>query len=145
MPAPTDRNSRIALAKGWTWTETEGDAWVWSDKHQMFLDPSSRQDRKQSHWFNSYGLRETIPNWTGTLEGMAELMRELNEHAKAHNQYWAWRPNVDGLVSWPRDGYYCAKHVLGGDYFKLFWSDEEHPGDCVSDAYLSVFEEKGAI
>ncbi|MFH1484683.1 MAG: hypothetical protein ABIH46_01305 [Chloroflexota bacterium] len=134
MLAPTDRNSRIALAKGWTWLDIPEMA---EDAEGYAVSPLVL-----THWRNPAGKPELLPDWTGTLEGMAELMRELNERAKARSQHWVWGSNVGGLVSGPRDGYYCAKHGLGGDYFKWFWSDKEHPGDCVDDAWLSVFEEE---
>ncbi len=137
MPAPDTLNARIALAKGWT-VEREraldlrGQPIVWKG-----------QEAYKDYWHDSDGQYKghESPDWVSMPKGVAELMAELNDHAKADNEYWVWGQNARHLINGPRNGYYCAKHGLYDNamYLKSFCSDKNHPGDCIGDAWLSVF------
>ena len=123
MPAPNDLNSRIALRKGWK------------------LRPADYPYRP-TLWQKPDGtVAVFVPDYVGTLKGMAGMMQELNEHAKAYGQYWWWGQNSYRLVDAPRDSFICVRHGLVAHTLFLvpwFWSDPKRPGDCVGDAYLSV-------
>ena len=114
MPAPTDLNSRIALAKGWSW-----------------------QDDKWFPWHNATGGLATLPDYVGTLEGVAGLMRELNEAAKP--DWWDWA-YFAGDSKWLRKRYYVARRTPTYEVSAVFTSPDDHPGDCVGDAWMSVTE-----
>jgi len=73
MPAPTDLNSQIALKKGWTWLE-----------EQVVLPPSfEAMDNAFRDWKDPTRELAIRPDYVGTLEGVAGLMRELGG-------YWVW-------------------------------------------------------
>ena len=133
MPAPTDHNARIVLAKGWTW-----------HKHDFFLAPDfGNVPELRTHWLDSQGEPAMLPDFASTLKGVAGMMRELIRHAKAHDEYWVWGYDDD---AWPNHDYdrcyYCAKQGLSihkSQPLPVFLSPEDRPGHCVGDAYLSVF------
>ena len=115
----SDLNDRIAIAKGWTW-----------------------QDDKWFPWHNATGGLATLPDYVGTLEGVAGMLRELNERAKANDQYWWWGVNVRRLVDAPRNAFICVRHGIAEHTLFLvpwFWSPDDRPGDCVGAAYMFVF------
>ena len=128
----TDLNDRIALAKGWTVKIRPG------------IDPYTGQQViwkgvpvERHDWRNPDGQYQGhCPlNFTGTLEGMAGMMRELNERAvKAGNLWdWQWHP-------WQRCYRIRLIEIATGQLIhRGFDSRDDHPGDCVGEAYISVF------
>ena len=118
MPAAKDINSRIALVKGW------------------------RLDTRQYQWISPEGERRSRPDYVGTLEGVAGMMRELQARRKPGSQ-WAWYWNewkqrfVMRHSAWRRSLFRRQVHAV-------FYSDIDHPGDCVGEAWLSMFEKEGA-
>ena len=131
---PSDRNARIALAKGW---------------RRVSYDDERIKDAQGNflyfYWGSSSGIMQAeLPDWAGTLQGIAELLRELQE-----NQYRkekALRRIPDILLRWswryvPQEREYaCEFRNQSGYRHTSFTSPVDHPGDCVVDAYLSVFE-----
>ena len=101
MPKLSDQNARIALAKGWTWNEG------------------------QCQWVSPIGERRACPDYVGTLEGVAGLMREMMD---CSDDLYIWAPQMTCWI--------CANH----DWSQCWHSDLEHPGDCVGEAYLSMKE-----
>ena len=141
MPVPDTLNARIALAKGWTWHEKiVGRGWVRYGHVKDGADFSTRIP-SETHWLSPQSEPAVLFDWVGTLRGVAELMRELNEHARERAQYWMWGHEASPL--WSHDkGYFCGKMnraTSEGQYLKGFLSPIDRPGDCVGKAYLSVF------
>ena len=127
MPAPNDLtrtiNLRIALAKGWIWVE------------EIKIPGATYY----AHWEDTSGQWKHIPDWTWTLAGLVELMRELQSRRKPMSQ-WAWYWN-----EWKQR--FVMRHTRFSLTFRrkvhaVFYSDAAHPGDCVGDAWLSVFEKE---
>lgn len=124
MPAPTDLNSQIALRKGWTWDE-QGESVtyqvgiMWADDIAHWQDPEGR-------WAMG------VPDYVGTLEGVAGMLRELNElRDQSGDRRWFW---------WSYSPY-LNEYQCGTELFRLFpilaRSNKDRPGDCVGDAWLS--------
>ena len=113
MPAPTDLsiNDRIALAKGWTYYEYE------------------ERDVARS-WFDPKGASRSRLDWTGTLEGVSGMLRELHEAGRR----CSWSYNIH------THKYICIEDTEFFDDDVIAESPEDHPGDCVGDAWLSVKE-----
>lgn len=135
MSVPDSLNSRIALAKAWTVKrepalDLRGEVIVWKG-----------QELYKDSWYDSEGhyRGHDPPDWVGTLKGVAELMRELNEHEKAKggwlaNFRWGWRWVPE------KSAYLCHKADGGGTWeHPLCYSPEDHPFDCIGAAWLSVF------
>jgi len=118
----SDINDRIAKVKGWEWSEKK---LVVTNRHGIGC--------WFTHWRNPQGepANAPPPDFTGTLEGMAGLMREIMEEG----QHLVWTPQVDG--------YMCAD----ADWPRLlcWFSGLDRPGDCVGEAYLSVKEAGDAM
>lgn len=72
MPAPTDLNSRIALKKRWAWEEGLLKA-LWFG----YLGRPLPKYARFTHWRNPEGKPARRPDYVGTLEGLAGLMREI--------------------------------------------------------------------
>lgn len=123
MPVPIDLNARIALAKGWTYQDID----LWKQPAAVRL------------WYDPNGKQRGHPDYVGTLEGVAGLMRELQARRKPMSQ-WAWYWNewkqrfVILHAAW-------RHRLFGRQVHAVFYSDIDHPGDCVGEAYLSIFEE----
>jgi len=64
----------------------------------------------------------------GTLEGVTGLMQEMMEEGF----HPVWTPQMNG--------YMCANT----DWSQCWFSDLDHPGDCVGEAWLSMKEEEAA-
>lgn len=116
----SDLNDRIARAKGYT---HEG---------RLNWHPVVRA------WFRPDGTYQgKVPDFTGTLEGVAGMLRELNE--KAYPNTWAWTYEA----RWPGETLSeCYAMTLiepWGHGTTDFVSPVDRPGDCVGDAYMSVF------
>lgn len=126
MPAPTDLNSRIALAKGWTWDD---EVLYFLTKAPVPFHIRSMEeypgDYNTTHWVNPKREPAMRPDFVGTLEGMSGMLWELGEEWTLHpdppNRWLLWRDEfVYGIV-------------------QTFDSPREKLGDCVGDAYMSVF------
>ena len=134
MPAPTDRNALIALARGWLWIE-----WPSIANSKDVALPPNPYGYQWTHWRDPQGYWRALPDYVGTLEGMAGLMRELNE--KAYPSYWEWGycpVNERGLYA----HYYIQRRASNGRRVAKFESPADRSGDCVGDAWLSVFEKE---
>ena len=120
MLVPTSRNARIALAEGWTW----------HDKCMIeLIPPGAVNFVNPAHWKGPDGvLHLVVPDWVGTLAGCAEMMRQLGS-----NWRWAF---IEDIRKWV-----CYDNV---GPFGVFYSPKNRPGDCIGDAYLSVFEKEGS-
>ena len=121
MAAPSDRNARIALAKGWEWTEET--TLIWGNFGEM--------QAMRSHWHDPTGKPAMCPDYVGTLAGVAGLLRELNEREdviKSYSLYWSQPERRWVLIE---------EEALLGNQTAFFWSPEDRPGDCVADAWLS--------
>ena len=88
MAAPSDRNARIALAKGWSMAQVQ------------------------------IGAR---PDFVGTLEGVAGMLRELGSE---------WQCGAHNM------GFACFRGLNAGPD-EFFASPHTRLGDCVGDAWLS--------
>ena len=122
MPTSTDLslNDRIALAKGWRHTEKPLKA-LWFG----YLGRKSPKFAPLTYWRNPEGEPAIRPDFVGTLEGVAGLMRELGSEWD-----WGW----DSMKRW------CCWHGFDYRFADLvFFSPADCPGDCVGDAWLSVF------
>jgi len=139
MPAANDLNDHIAEAKGWTWSE-ERLSFV-----KGYDGAFSTAPRFNTNWRNPEGKPALRPDFTGTLEGVSGMLRELNARA-GYRQYWVWGVNTKGLIDAPRDAYYCARHGTASHnmYLESFWSPPDCPGDCVGEAYMSVLGKEAA-
>jgi len=110
-----DLNSRIAIAKGWQRTPI---VWIDPDGHIAFR-----------------------PDYVGTLEGVAELMRDLNERAGKNHQSWEWGYNGDFTTErtfW----YHCQRRDAEYKPLSAFVSRANWPTHCIAEAWLSVFEKE---
>ncbi|GAI14619.1 unnamed protein product [marine sediment metagenome] len=90
MPA-SDVNDRIAKAKGWTYIVT-GNQLI-----GIFI-----------FWRNPEGKPAHRPNFTGTLEGVAGMMRELQD--------WNLKPCGQGWLYWrtvPEETHFVPENNLG--------------------------------
>ena len=117
----SDVNDRIAKAKGWEWRP----------KAQMYVSP------------NGSLYADAAPNYVGTLEGVAGMLRELNEGEEAP-VYWTWGycPLEETV---PMSPCYIVTQHCGDVYCTVqAHSDPTHPGDCVGEAYLSMKEANDA-
>ena len=154
MPTSTDLslNDRIALAKGWRRAcyrqrtphpnRCEKELGPWCETCPL---------NSWAEWIDPAGKPTIRPDFVGTLEGLAGLMRELNQKTFPHC-YWTWGydPNPDWFPGWNRyvdEG--CVGQELGRYYVERgtqntsvinFESPPDRPGDCVGEAYLSVKE-----
>ena len=135
MPAPSDRNSRIALVKGWTYIPL-------ADRVGSFVQ------RFGTGWRNPKGEPATRPDFTGTLEGVAGLLRQLQEDQHRKEKALRRRPDVYLHWSWryvPQEKIYaCDLRNQSGYRHRSFDSPDDRPGDCVGEAYMSVKEATGA-
>lgn len=115
----SDINDRIAKAKGWKVERKDaldlhGQPLVWKG-----------QECYREDWYDPDGQYQgdRPPDFTGTLKGLAGMLRELGGH-------WVWGWGADELV--------CSRgENCGSDEY--FCSPPDRPGDCVGDAYMSVF------
>lgn len=139
MPAPNDRNSRIALAKGWTWHEED-----------FFLAPNfGSVPELRTHWLapirngERYAEPETPPDFVGTLEGVSGMMRELQEKETAESV-----PEYDWALRWsPLFQLWDVWAVGGSTRTRLVQfqsTKEEGFGVAVGDAWMSVHGKKEA-
>ena len=123
MPAPNDRNARIALANGWTVKsrpalDLRGQPVIW--KHV-----SAYKDA----WYTPDGqYHGDMPrDFVGTLEGVAWMLQKLNTNT---DDVWRWWYNKRYQEWW------CT---WAWQIPLAYRSPDDRPGDCVGDAYLSVF------
>jgi len=126
MSATTDLNSRIALAKGWTWHE-----------ESFFLAPDfGTLPELRTHWLvpildgERYAEPGIPPDYVGTLEGLAGLMREMAEAGR----YCSWGYDIHTRM------YNCIEDTEFFDDELMAESPPDRPGDCVGEAYLSMKE-----
>ena len=118
MCRPNDVNERIALAKGWIRLAEPQLASAAIDDFTSFAHPKT-------------GRPAQLPDWVGTLEGVAELLKELSV---GRCSTWCLIP-IDGA------GWRCANlRTLSSD--RRFMAPLDQPGECVAKAYLSVHEKK---
>ena len=118
MTVPNGINDRIALARGWTFHE-------WYEEGGV---PGSRREAPlHTHWRNPSRQIAMRPDFVGTLEGVAGMLKELGPE-------WDW--------GWTGIEYDCSRGLnCGPDEY--FCSPEDRPGDCVGEAWLSIFEKEG--
>lgn len=107
----TDLNDRIAIAKGWARIVTG------NQLAGVFI-----------FWRNPEGKSAHRPNFVGTLEGLAGMLRELYEH----DSLWEI-----GFIT-INDGLQCCLYRKDGSD-RYYWAPWSRLGDCVGEAYLSVF------
>lgn len=135
----SDLNDRIAKAKGWTRVAAskEKPAQHWPDGF-IWMFP---------HWLDVNGRPHGhVPDFTGTLEGVAGLMRELQQkqdRIDERNPYCS----IDGRSVWSwrylthRKQYFCTcKNAITQTEYAGFTSPDDRPGDCVGEAYLTMKE-----
>ena len=135
MPAPDTLNARIALVKGWTWHE----------EPLRTRDPARYEaGLREPHWVATNGLPWPRPDFVGTLDGIAGLMRELQEEQARKNEARLYCTDARLVWSWTylphRKEYVCILENEDGYEYEGFVSPIDHPGDCVGDAWMS---EKG--
>ena len=116
----SDLNERIALAKGWTWSQET----IAMLGLAIPLWPIPR-----THWRDSEGHPAIRPDYVGTLEGITGLLREL---------YEATDKVLEVLLILFNDGVQCALDTVSSGE-RHFWAPWERWGDCVGEAWLSVF------
>ena len=137
MPAPNDRNSRIALAKRWTYHAIA----VCCAQACSVWEPDI-----YTHWSDPSGTYRELPDYVGTVEGLAGLMRELQQEQDRRDNLNPY-VHMDGGAIWfwryfaRRKEYLCiSENEFDRTYHAGFSSPEDRPGDCVGEAYLSMFE-----
>ena len=138
MPVPNDAkrslltdkvlplNWRIALAKGWTWYEE----WVLAPIiYENAFEARARPWtlRAGTHWRNPEGEPAIHPRYVNALECVAGLLRELGDE-------WNW--------NWDGSRWRCYRDLNPMYPNEIFWSLPHHSGDCVGEAWLSVFEKE---
>jgi len=135
MTAPNDLNDRIAKAKGWTWIAREPvieTGWGRLDLRQLSPDVGE--------WRDPRGQVDFRPDFTGTLKGLAGLMQELQSRRKPMSQWaWYWNERKQRFVmryAWFR------RRLFRRQIHATFYSPKDRPGDCVGEAWLSVFEKE---
>lgn len=134
-----DINDQIAEAKGWTrvyvrsaicgWVGCEKTAGPSCETCELKLkgdQPWLARACIGIEWIDPKAETRRRPNFTGTLEGMAGMMRELGPE-------WEWCYN--GLVWECYRGLNC-----GSDEY--FTSPDARPGHCVGEALLSVLRKE---
>ena len=129
MPAPNDRNDRIALAKGWRWQPAS----------VIELNPPGEINFAcTDHWIDVEGnIRSDVPDFVGTLEGVSGMLWELGN--------WEWLPMTKERAWWlPQsiqdqitEHFICLPHQR---IQPIFISPVDRPGDCVGEAWLSMKE-----
>lgn len=119
----SDLNDRIAKAKGWRY--------MIHDVQMGIVVSSPHPELSPEHpglaiWYDSQNRRSDRLDFTGTVEGLAGMMRELGGH-------WVW--------GWSGRGFVCSRgeNCSSDEYF---CSPPDRPGDCVGEAWLSVFEKE---
>lgn len=131
MPAPNDLNDRIAKAKGWTYHEWYEEAGLPETRSEIPL---------HTHWRNPSYQIAPRPDFTGALRGVAGMLRELNEHEHkdritSYSLYWSL-PEHKWFV--------MEKAHLTDVTYNIWWSPKDRPGDCVGEAWMSVFGKEPA-
>lgn len=123
MPAPTDLNSRIALAKGWRW----------DDHHPYFLGTGTYPSL-----VNPEGYGVACPDYVGTVEGVDAMMRELNEtRVETAAPYYDWSLRWSAVFQiWD---FYGEDEATGERRVQFQSTKEEGSGVAVGKAYMSVF------
>ena len=124
----TDLNDNIAIAKGWAYEDVEYHI------GGPFID---RQ------WINPEGEPAMRPDFTGTIEGVAGMMRELNKPRSIWDKTHRWSFYWDRLAK----EFVCEEKIYvpeAGPAFRIqtgrsFFSPGDRPGDCEGEAWLSVF------
>lgn len=142
MTEANDLNRRIAKAKGWKW----------SNKRLSFVKgyngALSTAPRCNTNWLNPEGKPAIRPDFTGTLEGVSGMLRELQEKQYRKERALPHPPDVRLHWSWrylPQEKVYrCTLKNQGCGRYILFESPEDRPGDCVGKAYMSVFGKEEA-
>jgi len=142
VPTPNDRNSRIALAKRWRRAcyrqrtphpnRCERELGPWCETCPLNV---------WEEWIDPAGKPAKCPDFVGTLGGVAGMMRELNEAAKPDWWDWAYFAGDSELL---RKRYYVVRRTPTYEVLAVFKSPSDRPGDCVGDAWLSVFEKEAA-
>ena len=122
-------NDRIAKAKGWVWGETER----LLPHHRLgHFPPNTTQ------WCNSEGNPAMRPDFAGTVEGVAGMMRDLQERETPESV-----PDYDWALRWNPLFQLWDMWAVGGSSHKrlvVFQSrKEEGFGVAVGRAYLFVF------
>lgn len=145
MPAPTDINSQIALRKGWTWDEKPWfrtkpgaiphyDRWLEEDLIE----------KKMTHWINPERKPAIRPDFVGTLEGVAGLMRELQARRKPMSQWaWYWNDKKQRFVM--RHAAWLRRFPFRRQVHAIFYSPKDRPAHCVGEAWLAMMEEHANV
>ena len=143
MPTSTDLslNDRIALAKGWRHTEKPLKA-LWFG----YLGRKSPKFTPLTYWLNPKGKPAIRPDYVGTLEGVSGLLLELNKPcsiwAKTRRWLWYWDRLAKKFVCQEELYVWGASPAFRIQKGCQFWSPDNRPGDCVGNAWLSVFEKE---
>jgi len=82
-----------------------------------------------------------LPDFVGTLEGLAGLMRELNENAYPDCWEWGYCPPDDEEEQYAH--YYIELREPWEHCLADFESLPDQPGHCVGEAWLSMENEEG--
>lgn len=132
MPAPTDLNSRIALAKAWAWADVGMYAGGYRPGGEGF-----------THWRNPEGTPAIRPRFTGTLEGIAGMMRELNETELVEvTTYYDWSLRWSSTFQiWD---FYGEDEINGERRVQFQSSKQQGPGVAIGEAWMSVFGKEAA-
>jgi len=117
MCKPDDLNERIAKAKGW---EKIGG-----------LMSLPGQWNYYSEWLNPDGIVTVLPDYIGTLGGIAELLWELGKRCHCVE----FEPYYVGYGGWR-----CSGTRPDVDEVFEYESDRTRPGDCIAMAWLGIFE-----
>lgn len=124
MPASNDTNDCIAKAMGWTWDDELVKA-LWFG----YLGRPLPKFTPLTHWRNPEGKPAVRPDFIGTLGGVAGMLRILGPE-------WSW--------GWDGTQYVCRQDEEDAWPAKEFFSPSDCPGDCVGEAYMSVFGKEAA-
>ncbi|GAI91192.1 unnamed protein product, partial [marine sediment metagenome] len=122
-------NDRIAKAKGWTRSEKR------VPFTNLRYDPEIWCVHKYTHWHNPKGKPAPRPDFTGTLEGVAGMLRGLCNREREIGSTKRW------YITHTPNGYTCQRAV-GVEVWESYTSEQF--GLCVGEAWLSVFGEEAA-
>ena len=143
MSVPTDLNSEIALAEGWTWVE---ELYIQikpiaTPHYGRWLD-EDLIEKETTHWLSPDGKPAMCPNYVGTTEGIAMMLQKLHYW----HMYWVAVADTWHMLTTPREkvtrhgagAWICKRYRDGiGVADDFFTSPFEKPGHCVGEAYLA--------
>ena len=134
MSAPQSESGLRPTAKGWTWDET---LYILTKPTNPFYVRDVAEalgEYETTHWINLDGEPAIRPDYVGTLGGVAWMMRGLNEAGRR----CSWSYNIHTYK------YVCIEDTEFFDDDLIAESPDDRPGDCVGDAWLSMFGKEAA-